>query len=125
MINSNNSTSVKTLITEAVNLLMKNPKARPKCAGPEDTYCTKSNNYPTEYINNLLKIGVLSPTKYSDPDPALDVTRRVNLKSDFPLCGSRQTVITPLEGFTDEHEWLYIANTKDFRQQIRVETCIQ
>lgn len=113
------------MITEAVNLLMRNPKARPKCAGPEDTYCTKSDHYPTEYINNLIKTGVLSPIKYTDPDLPNDVARRVNLKSDFPICGSRQSVITPTEGFTEDNEWLFIANTGAIKQQIRVEICTQ
>lgn len=110
-------------VSEITKLNAKDPKVRPKCAGGK-TYCIKSDSYPTEYVKRLVKDGVLTSSGFEDPTPEFNLTQRVDATADIPMCASRERIIKPEEGETQEGEFLHIANVEDYTQGIHVEECM-
>lgn len=104
----------------------KDTKLRPKCVKSDhSTYCLKAENYPTDYINDLVNKGIIKNAGFVDVLDDFNLTQRVDVTNEIPLCLASETLIEPQEGETESGDWFFIANTDKIKQGVRVEECIR
>lgn len=101
------------------------PTSSEECTGDDAaTYCENVQNYPAAYIESMLSA---DPVKFEELFGADDVTtleeRFSSVTNERPLCASRETIIYPKTGLTQDNTWMYIVNFKNYVQGIRVEIC--
>lgn len=107
---------------------------RPTCEN-DATFCEEVENYPVNLIESVL---ALEPEKYEQffgadsisPTPQVLLAPRFGYpQQEHPvivelLCSSRESLIFPKTGLTNENKWMYIVNHKRYVQGVRVETCL-
>lgn len=105
-----------------------------KCAEKDQNFCTKDDDYPTDYINYLLQkhkrmlaYAFGSDTIANDDKIEYDVrTNRIARHiSERSLCDSHEQIIYPTSGKTSDGTILYIINTPTRRQGVSVSKCTQ
>lgn len=107
-----------------------------KCAEKNQTYCTKNDDYPIEYVNFLLQkhkrmfayaFGSDSIVNKNNDKFDIDVrTNRIPRQIDgIYLCASEEKIIYPTSGKTIDGSVHYIFNTKDHLQGVSVSECTE
>lgn len=102
-----------------------------KCAENNQNYCTKNDDYPTEYVNylvkkhwNALKYAFSSDTVLSDNDGfGVKLNRIVRSIHGNELCSSHKQIIYPTSGKRLDGTELYILNTPEHKQGVSVSLC--
>lgn len=95
-----------------------------ECAENNQSYCTKNDNYPIEYVSRLLKQYAHEyDDAFSSDLTTNDVVFRIDVMDEDYLCDSFEKVIYPTSGKRKDGAELYIFNTDDHRQGIRVSLC--
>lgn len=94
----------------------------PQCQGA--TYCEDVPNYPTDIINQEIMKDP-SVLYHSSVDMVSSVAQRTNMASAEALCLSNEKVIYPKTAQCANGQWLYVVNSGEFVQGVRVETCMQ
>lgn len=133
-----------TLIETKFRLFVANVSV---CAENHQTFCTKNDDYPLEYIQKLLyKLppeyerffypqGV--PRNSKSPDEAAEVEKSAGggiagnddqydvAEGDDPIemCDTYEKVIYPTSGTTQTGDGLFIFNTDDHKQGVHIEMC--
>ncbi|XP_059469394.1 neurotrophin 1-like [Neocloeon triangulifer] len=96
----------------------------PSCADGS-TFCEEPDNYPKEYISNLLKQDKMVKGLFGQDDlSSIILAQRIDSSDEQPLCPSQEHVAYPKTAQNKDDKWLYIINQEDFVQGIRVEKCI-
>lgn len=99
------------------------------------TFCEEVENYPVNLIESVLAV---EPEQYEQFFGAdlISSTPQVILAPRFGqpeqqqpivvevLCKSRESLIFPKTGLTQENKWMFIVNHKRYVQGVRVETCM-
>lgn len=95
----------------------------PNCANG-DTFCENFKPYPSEKIQTIMEKN-LAYREFWGKDDASDVLERDGLEESF-VCAAIQRTIFPNIAKNKHSKWKYIVNQPDgdFRQGIRIETCI-
>lgn len=97
-----------------------------QCAEQNQSFCTKNDNYPLGYIQKLLKrfsreyIDVFGTDLTTN-----DVAFRIDAFDDEYLCESYEKVIYPTSGKRKDGFELFIVNTDEHKQGVRVSLCQQ
>lgn len=109
------------------------------CAENHQTFCTKNDDYPLEYIQKLL---YKLPPEYerffypqdvsrSSKPPTEEVTRYNDIQyideaaegDPIEMCDTYGKVIYPTSGTTQSGDGLFIFNTDDHKQGVHIEMC--
>lgn len=113
-------------------MIADNKKVAPKlflanvneCAEHNQTFCTKNDNYPTEYIRKMLRtFGDKFVDVFSTDLTTNDVEFRIDGLDEVYLCDSYEKVIYPTSGKRQDGTELYIFNTDNHKQGVRVSLC--
>lgn len=95
-----------------------------KCAETNNTFCTKDDDYPIEHIQKLLRKNI---HKYADVFGSDGITtyisNRNNVYDEIELCDYYEQLIYPTSGENIDGTQLYIFNTPDKKQGVRVAMC--
>lgn len=100
-----------------------------RCAENNQTYCTKNDEYPLDRIETLLREHA---TRFADIVTDIesnDISDRTggfdgeDAEDGEYMCSSYQKVIYPKTGKTQDGQELYIFNTDDYKQGVRVSMC--
>lgn len=96
-----------------------------RCAENNQTFCTKNDEYPLEHVKNLLREHA---TRFADVVTDIesnDITDRIEFDDnvDEYMCSSYEKVIYPKTGKTQDGQELFIFNTDDYKQGVRVSMC--
>lgn len=106
-----------------------------KCAKHKQNYCTEDDNYPTEYIDYLVRKHwqVLAhafssdsiPNKHRGSDVRLNRIKRSLVRDVHGnnLCDSDEQIIYPQSGKRTDGSELYILNTPEYKQGVSTTTC--
>ncbi|KAK2575106.1 hypothetical protein KPH14_008832 [Odynerus spinipes] len=93
----------------------------PVCHGL--TFCERTSYYPEEIVNNIIQQN--DSIKYlATVDVLPNVVERIDAHDDTPLCVSNEQVIYPKSAESKSKEWLFVVNQDNFKQGVRIETCI-
>lgn len=95
-----------------------------RCAEGNDTFCTKDDSYPLDLVESILQQNL---NKYdyffgSDEIPQSVVNRDSNM-DDIELCESYTDVIYPQSGENEKGVKVFIFNTENHKQGVRVSMC--
>ncbi|XP_031629398.1 protein spaetzle-like [Contarinia nasturtii] len=95
------------------------------CAIDNQTFCLEDKNYPLDIIQGILQRhgNEFSNVFSNDIIPIDNVMNRDNLE-EIDLCDSYTDVLFPKTGKTKEGEDLYIFNTNEHKQGVRVGMCL-
>ncbi|GLV41073.1 spatzle [Carabus blaptoides fortunei] len=102
------------------------PDMKKLAAKCKSTFCESVDDYPGYYIHNVLKYNA---TKFDDllgvDEIHTDVSihTRIGTVDGSPMCRSSENVVRPQVAQNKDDEWLYIVNSDDKVQGIRVEIC--
>lgn len=100
----------------------------PRCR-PGETFCSNVDNYPEDYLRNVLRAeGHQFDGLFGDDvvlTDTVNLTQRIDLPGEQSLCDSRETVIYPKVGLNSNETWRYIVNSGNYTQGIRIETCVK
>lgn len=99
------------------------PNDGEECTNDDATFCEHVTDYPAEYIESMINA---DPVKFKELFGTDEVTLEERFSPEInerPLCASRETIIYPKSGLTQENTWMYIVNFKNYVQGIRVEIC--
>lgn len=95
-----------------------------KCANTNNTFCTKDDDYPMEFIQKLLRKHI---HKYEDvfgsDGISTYISNRNNVFDEIELCDYYEQVIYPTSGKNKDGVELYIFNTPERKQGVRVAMC--
>ncbi|XP_055296613.1 protein spaetzle-like [Sitodiplosis mosellana] len=96
-----------------------------RCAKKNQTFCTEDATYPLSVIEKLLRKNLNKYADYFGSDEFYydDITFRVDDLDEVTLCESYQEIIHPISGKNRNGEELYIFNTPQHRQGVRVSMC--
>ena len=84
--------------------------------------CENVPNYPDKYINELIeKESLISPINTYQNEDEIDVRFRYD---DYALCPYRIQVLHPRVAQNLNGTWTYIFNGDNYRQGIKIETCM-
>lgn len=99
-----------------------NLKDVPSCQG--STFCETVPNYPESLLNDVIRAN--ESIKYLGViDEVPDVIQRIDVADDdVLLCLSNEQIVYPKTAENKQKEWLFIANQKDIKQGVRIETCV-
>lgn len=95
------------------------------CPNETDKYCENVPDYPAEYIESQIDAELKKFEGLFGVDE-VELESRFGDDDDndeWKLCNSRQTIIFPKSGLTQENTWMFIVNSKNYVQGIRVEIC--
>ncbi|XP_031629388.1 protein spaetzle-like [Contarinia nasturtii] len=94
------------------------------CAENNQTYCTKTDNYPTRIVQQLLD---RQPHKYDDvfgSDMMTEIETRFDPNQDeVELCETYEDVIFPIIGTNSMGVDRFIINTPEKKQGVRISMC--
>nr|XP_012148950.1 PREDICTED: protein spaetzle-like isoform X1 [Megachile rotundata] len=99
-------------------------KRVPACKN--STYCETVSSYPADLVNRAIQRN--ESIKYLESVDVIDlspVEERIGQMDDIPLCTSSEHVIFPQSAQNKNKEWKFVANQENFKQGVRVETCMQ
>lgn len=95
--------------------------AKVPCANSTVRFCEKVGQqlYPTQYVNSVLQ---------KSGDRYAEFFNKIEFRDDFPeptinLCDTYTRIVYPEIAMNTDSDWRFVINTKDTRQQIRVELC--
>lgn len=97
-----------------------------QCAQQNETFCTNDDNYPIDYIQKLLRKHLHKFADVFGTDMIVnDLATRIgnNDGEEFYLCDTQEKVIYPTSGKRQDGTDLYILNTPQHRQGVRVSMC--
>lgn len=96
-----------------------------RCAVNNQTFCTKDDSYPLELIQSLLQKHAheFENVFSSDVVPDNDIINRNDGFDEIELCDINRGVITPTSAKNKDGVELYIFNTDNHKQIVRVSTC--
>lgn len=99
-----------------------NLKNVPTCQG--STFCETVDNYPERLVTEVIRAN--DSIKYLGiVDEVPDVVQRFDVADDdVLLCVSNEQIVYPKTAENKQKEWLFIANQKDLKQGVRIETCV-
>ncbi|TMW40101.1 hypothetical protein DOY81_014819, partial [Sarcophaga bullata] len=91
-------------------------------------FCTRLRNYPEQsHLEEIIKTKFNNLESFFGEDLLLpqNISQRMNNEpiEEF-LCRSRTRVIYPEAGLNKDYDWLFIINTKKYKQGVRIEECI-
>nr|CAD7429924.1 unnamed protein product [Timema monikensis] len=99
----------------------------PSCANGT-TFCVNLDDYPSAHLKKILKKEakvykeLFGNDVFSDQlDPVEDIKMRFGEEQE--LCRYREEVVFPKVGMTKDKRWMFIANTEEIKQGVRVEIC--
>lgn len=96
------------------------PGPAPECR--TKTYCEKTDFYPSKYVSNVIR-------KHDDlkilagVDEVEGVVQRIGDDS-VALCASEERLVYPTAAQNRENNWLFVLNQENFKQGVRIETCL-
>lgn len=94
------------------------------CSRRNQTFCTEDSNYPTEFMDKLLR---KYAHKYADAFGsdaiANNVVPRIDAVDEVVLCSSSEHVIYPTSGTRQDGSEAFIFNTPQKKQGVRVSVC--
>lgn len=95
-----------------------------KCAENDQSFCTKDDNYPLDFIRKLLEKYSHKYAEVFGTDLSTnEVAFRTDVMDEEHLCESREQVIYPTSGKRKDGSEMYIVNTDDHQQGVRVSLC--
>lgn len=95
-----------------------------RCAAGNQTYCTKDIQYPIEIIEKLLRKNLHKFADVFGEDMiSSEITNRNNPIDEITLCDSYEEVIYPTSGKNRQNQELYIFNTDNHKQGVRISRC--
>ena len=91
-------------------------------------FCTRLRNYPEQsHLEEIIKTKFNNLESFFGEDLLLpqNISQRMNNEpiEEF-LCRSRTRVIYPEAGLNKDYDWLFIINTKKYKQGVRIEECM-
>lgn len=100
-----------------------NSRFTPKGCGSGSTICVSAVDYPDDYVNEIV---ARIPKQYlgAAEDVVMDIAERVSFPEVEQLCQSKESVVYPKVGQTNDDTWAYIINHANFSQAVRVEQCL-
>lgn len=96
-----------------------------KCAGQYEIFCSSGDNYPIDYVRFLLHKHwhMLSFAFHNDVhDPNESVIDSV-IETETDICKSNDQVIYPTSGQNMDGKNLFIINTPEHQQGVRISVC--
>lgn len=90
--------------------------------------CADPEQYPYEAVNNAF---IKDPDKFGELfgvdtiEKNTTIGQRIDAPGETSLCESREEVIYPKMGLNSEDKWRVIVNNGNYKQGIRIETCLQ
>lgn len=93
-----------------------------RCDDIKQTFCEYVPNYPQDAVNRMLAKN-FSLLHYANED-VIDPTPRLGNEEE-PLCLSSERIISPRMAINRRDQWMLIAQTDNFKQNLRIETCIE
>lgn len=96
----------------------------PRGCTDETIICTNKEDYPEDYVNQIVSQNVGKYTDFFGDDIVPEVIQRVDYPDEETLCASKEVVIYPTVGKTKENNWAFIINNANFSQGVRVEQCM-
>lgn len=96
-----------------------------KCAGYFRSFCSSDDNYPTDYVHMLLHKHwhMLSFAFHNDVmDPDVSTIDTV-IENEADICRSNDEIVYPRSGQTMNGTNLYIVNTPEHKQGVRISVC--
>lgn len=104
--------------------ILDDKKVEARCEG-QSTFCTETTDYPSAYLNSLFERGIIPAKRLvTDHVEVENITQRIDINDEFPLCGSRERLVYPVKGENENGDWFFIANTEKIKQGVRVEECL-
>lgn len=95
-----------------------------QCAETNQTYCTNYDNYPTEFIEEFLQKHLHKYAVVFGSDMiSTEIITRNNADEEITLCDSYEEVIYPQVGKNQNGIDLFIVNTEEFKQGVRISRC--
>nr|XP_012144355.1 PREDICTED: protein spaetzle isoform X1 [Megachile rotundata]XP_012144356.1 PREDICTED: protein spaetzle isoform X1 [Megachile rotundata]XP_012144357.1 PREDICTED: protein spaetzle isoform X1 [Megachile rotundata]XP_012144358.1 PREDICTED: protein spaetzle isoform X1 [Megachile rotundata] len=98
------------------------PSQASKCKNK--TYCEVTPYYPTDIVINALQENP-HLRNYENNDEVDILKEDKDVLDEEPLCLSLEQVVFPKSGETKNLEWRYIVNHENFKQSVRIETCLE
>lgn len=95
----------------------------PRGCSDDSVICATKDDYPEDYVNNLVAANADKLTEFFSDDIVPEVVQRVD-SADEPLCASKEVVIYPTVGQTQQNSWAFIINNANYSQGVRVEQCL-
>lgn len=97
-----------------------------RCAERNQTYCTSDGSYPTDVVEKLMRkhLHKFADVFGSDSLVVSDVKTRIGEGDEVELCESYEQVIYPTSGRTQDGTSLFIINTPEHKQGVRVSICL-
>ena len=97
-------------------------------AKSDKPFCTRLRNYPERsHLEEIIKTKFNNLESLFGEDSLMpqDINNRNGNKSaeEF-LCHSRTRLIYPEAGLNKNYEWMFIINTEEYRQGVRIEECM-
>lgn len=96
----------------------------PKGCSGNSPVCASTEDYPTDYINQIVQSNRGRFHDFFGDDIVPEVVQRVDYPDEEPLCHSKEIVMYPTIGQTKDNKWTYIVNNGNFSQGVRVEQCL-
>lgn len=96
-----------------------------KCAGNYEIFCSSGDNYPIDYVQFLLHKHwhMLSFAFHNDATDPDEFTIDNIIKIETEICTSEDEIIYPTSGQNMDGKNLYIINTPENQQGVRISMC--
>lgn len=95
-----------------------------RCSTNNQTFCTRDETYPLDVVQKLLRKHLHKFADVFGNDMiSTDILSRNDGFDEISLCDSYEQVIHPTSGKNKNGEELYIFNTPDHQQGVRVSMC--
>lgn len=95
-----------------------------RCAEPNQLYCTNDTSYPIDHIEKLLRKHIHKFADVFGSDSTVNaLSTRIDGFDEVQLCDYTEKVIYPISGKTQDGTELYIFNTAEHKQGVRVSIC--
>lgn len=95
-----------------------------RCAEPNQLYCTNDTSYPTDHIEKLLRKYIHKFADVFGSDSMVnEVSTRIDGFDEIQLCDYTEKLIFPTSGQRLDGTELYIFNTPEHKQGVRVSIC--
>ncbi|CAL7940742.1 unnamed protein product [Xylocopa violacea] len=93
----------------------------PTCRG--QSFCADVPNYPLKLVDTFLKNNPQYQNYKNSDEMDKDISLR-NYNNDVTLCPGVEQIIYPKTGEAKSKTWMYILNSPNFTQGVRIETCM-
>lgn len=96
-----------------------------KCSGSYETFCSSGDNYPIDYIKFLLHKHwhMLSFAFHNDAIDSDEFILDGVIETETDICKSHEEIVYPTSGKNIDGKNLYIINTPEHQQGVRISVC--